>query len=109
MRIGLLLWIFAGLLLLGQPLRAQMLKGVEPGTAKAGDTLSASGTDLGKDNIDDLYLTDGSNDVKLEIVEQSDTAIKAKVPASVKPGRWALMFHTKKGQLVEQPVKVTIE
>jgi hypothetical protein len=34
-------------------------------------------------------------------MEQTATAIK--VPEAIKPGRWAFMVHTKKGQLAEQP------
>ena len=43
------------------------------------------------------------------MVEQTATAIKFKVPETIKPGRWALMVHTKKGQLIEEPVKLTVK
>jgi hypothetical protein len=56
-----------------------------------------------------VYLTDGRNDFKCEVVEQTATAIRFKVSGTMKPGRWAVMVHTKKGQLIEQPVKLTVE
>lgn len=84
---------------------------VEPSSAKAGDILSVAGENLEKDNVAALFLTDGKNDVKMEITEQAATAIKFRVPASAKAGRFALMILTggKEPKYIEQPVKVTIE
>jgi hypothetical protein len=84
---------------------------VEPPTAKAGAVLSVAGENLDKANVAEVYLTDGKNDVKLEITEQAAAAIKVRVPDSVKPGRFSLMVltTTRPPQLIEQPVKVTIE
>ncbi len=84
---------------------------VEPLTAKAGAVLSIAGENLDKGNVAEVYLTDGKTDLRMEVNEQTATAIKAKVPDSVKPARYSLMIltATKPAQLVEQPVKVTIE
>jgi hypothetical protein len=43
------------------------------------------------------------------VPDQTATTIKFKVPDNMKAGRWALMVHTKKNQLIEQPVKLTVE
>jgi len=43
------------------------------------------------------------------VVEQTATVIRFKVPGKMKPDRWAVMVHTMKGQLIEQPVKLTVE
>ena len=87
------------------------MTGVEPGTCKAGDVLTAAGENLDKAQVEQLFLTDGKNDLKVDITDQAPTAIKFKVPASAKPGRFALMLLTrgKEPKLIEQPVKVTIE
>ena len=85
---------------------------VDPPTAKVGDVVSATGEGIGSANVDELYLTNDAQDAKVTMIEQTDKLIKFKVPAGVKPGRWALMIHTKSGsgtKLFEQPVKVTIE
>ncbi len=103
MRIGLAIVTIAGLM------SGQSITKVEPDTAKAGDTLSVTGTQMDAEAVGDLYLTDGTTDVLLKMDEQTATNIKVKVPATVKAGRWSLMFRTKKGQLVEQPIKVTIQ
>ena len=88
---------------------AQSVTAVDPPAAKAGDTVSAKGEAIDNGNVDSLYLTDGTNDFKCEVVEQSATAIKFKVPDTMKPGRWSVMVHTKKGQLIEEPVKLTVQ
>ncbi len=87
------------------------MKSVDPMTAKAGDVLTISGENLDKANVAEVYLTDGKNDLKLQITDQASDTIKATVPGNAKPGRLALMILTKgKDQkYIEQPVKVTIE
>jgi hypothetical protein len=84
---------------------------VEPSTGKAGDELTVAGENLDKGNVAEIYLTDGKVDVKLPLVSQAATALKFKVPADAKSGRWSLMLLTtgKDPKLIEQPVKVTIE
>jgi hypothetical protein len=99
----------AGLVILTATLTAQHMAAVEPDTAKVGDLVSAKGQEMDNANVDTLYLTDGVNDFKCQMVEQTATAIKFKVPETIKPGCWALMVHTRKGQLIEQPVKLTVK
>lgn len=82
---------------------------VQPPTAKVGDVLTATGEGLAKTSVTAVFLTNGTDDFKAEVVEQTETAVKFKVPAAVKPGRWAVMLQVKDGMLLEQPVKVTIE
>ena len=59
----------------------------------------------------ELFLTDGKNDLKVPIQEQTATNLKFKIPTAAKPGRFALMILTKgkEPKLIEQPVKVTID
>jgi hypothetical protein len=84
---------------------------VEPQNGKGGDVLVVTGENLQKDAVTKLYLTDGTNDLQVEITEQTASAIKFKIPAKAKPGRLALMVLTggKEPKLIEQPVKVTID
>ena len=110
MRLRLLITLFVGLVVFTATLHGQArITSVEPLTAKAGDTVSAIGEEIDNANVDTLYLTDGTNDFKCQIVEQTATTIKFKVPDKMKAGRWALMVHTKKNQLIEQPVRLTVE
>jgi hypothetical protein len=85
---------------------------VEPGNGKSGDVITVAGENLQKDAVAKVYLTDGKNDAEVQIVEQSATAIKFKIPAKVPAGgRLALMVLTagKDPKLMEQPVKVQID
>ena len=84
---------------------------VEPGNGKTGDVITVAGENLQKDAVSKVYLTDGKNDTEVQIMEQSATAIKFKIPAKVAAGRLALMVLTagKDAKLMEQPVKVQIE
>ena len=71
--------------------------------------VSAKGQEIDAANVDMLYLTDSIDDFKCQMVEPTATAIKFKVPETIEAGRWALMVHTKKGQLIEEPVKLTVK
>jgi len=86
---------------------------VDPMNAKRGDVVTVTGENLTKDFVAKLYLTDGGDgkgDVEVQIMEQTATTIKFKIPAKA-TGRMALLIltNTKPQQLVEQPVKVTID
>ncbi|MDQ6760942.1 MAG: hypothetical protein M3Z32_13905 [Acidobacteriota bacterium] len=82
---------------------------VEPDTGKVGTSASAKGENLDKSKIGELYLTDGKNDIKAKITEQSDSEIKFTVP-KLEAGRYRLMLLTaKKDSMIEQPVVFTVE
>ena len=84
---------------------------VEPPNGKSGDVLTVAGENLAKPDVDKLYLTDGKNDVEVQMTEQAAAAIKFKIPAGAKTGRFSLMILTggKNPKYIEQPVRVTIE
>jgi hypothetical protein len=84
---------------------------VTPDTGKVGDILTVAGENLEASSVKALFLTDGKTDYKTEIIEQTATSIKFKIPADVKPGRFSLMILTAGNdpKLIEQPVKVTVE
>ncbi|HLH44399.1 MAG TPA: IPT/TIG domain-containing protein [Bryobacteraceae bacterium] len=82
---------------------------VDPATAKVGEIVTVSGEAIDKKNVDMLYLTDGKTDIKVDVTEQSEKSIKFKVPESARGKRWAVMVHTTKDQLIEEPVRVTVQ
>ena len=88
-----------------------MMRTVAPDTAKAGDILTVTGENLDKAKVAEVYLTDGKTEVKVSIVEQTETTLKVKVPDNAKPGRARLMVLTTgtQPQYLEQPVAVVIE
>lgn len=82
----------------------------DPQTGKAGDEIAVTGENLQKDMVAKVYLTDGKNDLAVEVTEQTPTSIKFKIPAKAAPGRLALMVLTsgKDAKYIEQPVKVEV-
>ena len=85
---------------------------VDPLNGKAGDVIVASGENLQKDAVAKVYLTDGKNDIICEVLEQTETAIKFKIPPKVPKGvRLTVMVLTtgKDAKYIEQPVKVEID
>jgi hypothetical protein len=87
---------------------------VDPDSGKRGDIITVTGENIGKTHVAKLFLTDGGdgkNDVEVQIIEQTDTSIKFKIPAKVPNARPALLIRTttKPAQDIEQPVKISIE
>jgi hypothetical protein len=82
---------------------------VDPDTAKTGDTVNITCENVNKTTVADVYLTDGKNDTKIAVMEQSADKIKFQVPR-IKPGRYHIAFLTaNKASMVEQPVVLTVE
>jgi len=87
-----------------------MLRAVEPDTAKAGDELTATGIHLDKSAVARLYIIQGEKTIEVKIETQSGEAIKFRLPADVKPGRYQLMvLTTAPPQFLEEPVYFTVE
>lgn len=87
-----------------------MIRTVEPTTGRVGTLHMAVGDFLGAAWVHDLFLTNGKEDVKVQIVRQSDITIEFRVPA-VKPGKYSLMVLTRGAEpiLIEQPVSLTVQ
>jgi hypothetical protein len=83
--------------------------GVDPDTAKTGDTVNVTCENASKKSVAELYLTDGKDDTKVAVMEQTGDKIKFTVP-KIKPGRYHLAFLTaNKASIIEQPVVLTVE
>jgi hypothetical protein len=88
-----------------------VMHNVEPDSGKIGSVLRVHGVFLGKKNVDEVYLTDHTFDMKVKVLDQTDDYIEFRVPPFVKPGRLELLVKTtgKEPLLLEQPVYLTIE
>ena len=84
---------------------------VEPGNGKKGDVITVAGENLEKTQVSKVYLTDGKNDLPVDLTEQAATVIKFKIPGKATPGRFSLMLLTtgKDPKLIEQPVRLTVD
>ena len=82
---------------------------VDPDTAKTGDTVNVTCENVSKSTVADLYLTDGKDDTKIAVKEQTADKITFQVPR-IKPGRYHIAYLTaNKASIVEQPVVLTVE
>jgi len=88
-----------------------VMRAVTPETVKAGETATVSGEFLDKSRVADLFLTNAQGDVKVEILEQSDSAIKFRVPAKAASGRYNLLVLLVdiEPKLIEEPARLTVE
>ena len=83
---------------------------VEPDTGKVGDIVTAKGENLDKSSVSEVYLTDGSHDMKVQIAQQTAAEVTFKVPSNLKAGQYHILVLTAdKKSLVEQPVIFTVE
>lgn len=83
---------------------------LEPRTAQVGTVITITGKALDKEHVDEVYLTDHRFDMKVKVLEQSDTTLKIRVPPFAKPGRLQLLLLTSgdKPAYLEQPLYVQV-
>jgi hypothetical protein len=84
---------------------------VQPGNGTVGSVLKVHGLYLGKEKVDEVYLTDHTFDMMVKVLNQTEDSIEFRIPPAAKPGRLQLLVKTtgKKPILLEQPVFVTVE
>jgi hypothetical protein len=104
-------WIFlAGIVLFSSLAVAQnspQVTGVDPALGKVNDTVTVSGSNVGKDAVSAVYLSDDKNDYKGTIVDQSSDKITMKVP-QVKAGSYNISLQVG-DKLFIKPVKFKVE
>src|SRR5579862_673108 len=86
---------------------APQVTGVDPGSGKVNDTVTVSGSNLGKAAVSAVFLSDDKNDYKATIVDQGDDKITLKVP-QVKPGDYNISVQVG-DKLFIKPVKFKVE
>lgn len=87
-----------------------VMRAVNPESVKAGETATVVGEYLDKSRVAELYLTNGTTDVKVQIVEQTSVSIKFKLPEKVAPGRYQtlVLLVGDPDRLIEEPARVTV-
>lgn len=91
------------------PIATPSVESVDPPDGKIGTVITATGLNLTKASVAKLYLTDNTNDLQVDVTEQTATSIKFKIPDKA-TGRMNLMILTsdKEPKLMVLPVKVTV-
>jgi hypothetical protein len=94
----------------GGPLSPQAVQ-AEPKVARPGSVITISGVALGKPSVEEVFLTDQRFDMKVKVLEQTDTMLRVRVPPMAKPGRQQLLLLVggEHPAYLEQPVYVLIE
>ncbi|HTC62619.1 MAG TPA: IPT/TIG domain-containing protein [Candidatus Saccharimonadales bacterium] len=104
-------WIFlAGIVLFSSLAVAQnspQVTGVDPALGKVNDTVTVNGSNVGKESVSAVYLSDDKNDYKSTIVEQTSDKITMKVP-QVKAGSYNISLQVG-DKLFIKPVKFKVE
>jgi hypothetical protein len=87
------------------------MSAVEPNTGKIGEVVRVHGAYLGKEKVDEVYLSDHTFDMKVKVLDQKDDVIEFRIPPFAKPGSLQLVMKTtgKQPVLLEQPVYITVE
>jgi len=86
---------------------APQITAIDPTSGKVNDTMIVSGSNLGKDAVASVYLSDDKNDYKATIVDQSDPKITVKIP-QVKPGDYNVSLEVG-NKLFIKPIKFKVE
>jgi len=88
-----------------------IMRAVQPETLKAGESATVTGEYLDKSRVAQLYLTNAQGDIKVEILEQSASAIKFRIPSKVPAARYNLLVLLAdiEPKLVEEPTRITVE
>jgi hypothetical protein len=104
-------WLFLAAVVLFSSLavaqNAPQVTGVDPESGKVNDTVTVSGSNLGKATVSSVFLSDDKNDYKAVIVDQSDDKITLKVP-QVKAGDYNISVQVG-DKLFIKPVKFKVE
>ncbi len=80
---------------------------VDPASGKVGDTVTLTGTNLGKGTVDAVYLSDDQTDYKATLVDQAAEKLVLKVP-QVKAGGYNLSVQIGT-QILILPTHFTVE
>ncbi|MBM3776030.1 MAG: hypothetical protein FJW37_12845 [Acidobacteria bacterium] len=83
---------------------------LEPASGRPGDVITARGHSLDRAHVEDLALAAGERHLLVHIIDQDETSICFRIPASATPGRWTIVIHPvgKYAQGIEQPVALTV-
>ena len=81
--------------------------GIDPATGKVNDTVTVSGSNLGKTSVSSVFLSDDKSDFKASIVDQGEEKITMKVP-QVKAGDYNVSIQVG-DKLFIKPVKFKVQ
>lgn len=89
---------------------APLITAAEPPIALPGEIVTALGREIGESRVAEIQLASAQGRWKAEIVSQSRSAIRFKIPKQVEPGRLLLVIKTADDppQWIEQPASLVV-
>ncbi len=102
--------LLAAMLLLAAHMIGQAgprVTGVDPAAAKPGDRVTISGENLEKKNVVAVYLSDSSEDHKVQVVEQTAEKITILVP-KLRARDYNVSIQVRNDILI-QPIRLTVQ
>ena len=111
MRLALIFSLLSFGLALPSAAQVPQMNTVQPDSGNIGTVLRIHGLFLGKDKVDEVYLTDHTFDMKVKVLDQTEDSVEVRIPPSAKPGKLQFLVKTtgKKPLLLEQPLYVTVK
>jgi hypothetical protein len=94
-----------------EPMPTPLMRTVEPYFAKPGVEVSITGDNLGKHLVAEVYLHANEKNVKVDLIEQTDTVVKFHVPRDLKPGSYKVLVLLRSADpvIIEEPVRLVVE
>lgn len=87
-----------------------IMRRAEPPIVKAGAVVTVFGQALDKARVSDVMLTTASKQIPVDVIEQTESFIKFRVPADVEPGKYnPAVLMVKEPMVLVQPVILTVE
>jgi hypothetical protein len=107
--VGLFMLVVVVSIITRQRAGAPLVTAVEPPTVLPGEVVTALGRELGESRVAEIQLTGPQGRWKAEMVSQSRSAVRFKVPRQVEPGRLLLVIKTTDPpQWIEQPASLVV-
>lgn len=92
------------------PVVTPVMRTVDPDSAKPGGDATVSGSNLDKEQVASVYLSQGDLMVKVKVVSQTETELKFTVPEA-KAGRYGITVLTtgKEPRYIDEPLFISVE
>ena len=98
-------------LLARDPAPSPVMKAISPGSAKANEIVTITGDNLGKELVNELYLSDRTAKTKVNIVSETNSELKFKVPSGLKSGKYwiVVLVNQEEPTEMEQAVQLVVK
>ena len=87
-----------------------LMRRAEPAIVKAGEAVTVYGQALDRSKVADVMLTTEGLQIEVEVLEQTESFIRFRVPAEVNTGRYyPAVLMVKESMVLVQPLFITVQ